>query len=86
MYNLIVEHFPLFLSALGGVVWLIRLEGRQNMSEKDNARTQADVDAVRMDLEATRIELQAVNSKVLEKISQIQQTVARIEGMLEAKE
>jgi hypothetical protein len=78
MYNKLVEYFPLVLSILGGVVWLLRLEGRQNMSEKLISNAQIDIDTL-------RVKHEALDSKVLEKISQIQQTVARIEGMLEAR-
>jgi hypothetical protein len=78
LYTKVVEHLEVFLTVIGGIVWLVRLEGKVDANEKANTRTQSAVDA-------TNIEVQAINSKVLEKISQIQQAVAKIEGMLEAK-
>lgn len=82
MYNLIVEHLGTILAVgsglIGVVVWFVRLEGRINMQDNIIQDAQADI----KDL---RIRHEALDSKVLEKISQIQQAVARIEGMLEAK-
>lgn len=78
MYNLIVEYWPVITGFLAVVIWGIRLEGRINMHDTLIEDAQADI----KDL---RIRHEALDSKVLEKISQIQQAVARIEGMLESK-
>jgi hypothetical protein len=78
LYTKVVDHVELILTGLGFIIWLIRLEGRVNMNEKTTSIAQSD-------LEALQIKHEALDSKVLEKISQIQQTVARIEGMLESR-
>jgi hypothetical protein len=78
MYNKLVEYFPLMMTVLGGLIWGLRLEGEVKMNKRLTSNAQADIDTL-------RVKHEALDSKVLEKISQIQQTVARIEGMLEAR-
>jgi len=78
MYNKLVEYYPLILLGLGGLIWGLRLEGEVKMNKRLTANAQSDIDTL-------RVKHEALDSKVLEKISQIQQTVARIEGMLEAR-
>lgn len=65
----------IILAGVGLVVWLIRLEGKVLASEKANAETQKDVDALRID-----------HSKIAEDLSRIRESLARIEGSLIARQ
>ena len=73
--NLIFEAAA-FLVAI--VVWLVRLEGRINYTEKSNTRTQKDVD----DLRARH---ESLDSKIIQQLNQLNVAVARIEGSLGIK-
>lgn len=61
---------------VGGIVWLVRLEGRLNQNERLNNETQKDVD----DLRARH---EALDERLMAKLSQIERALARIEGHLE---
>lgn len=63
-------------AALGGVIWLVRLEGKVKNNEEANSRTQADVDDLR-----ARFEM--INSELVKELTQIRVAIAKIEGILE---
>jgi hypothetical protein len=60
---------------VSGIVWLIRLEG---VVKADRRET----DILRSDIEDLRHRHEALDSKVVEKLSIIEKTLARIEGYL----
>jgi hypothetical protein len=72
--------FNLILTAsgmlLGGVVWLVRLEGKIMQVERSNQETQKDVDDL-------RVRHEALDERLMEKLSHIEKSLARIEGHLE---
>lgn len=63
------------LAFIGGVIWLVRLEGRINAVEKANERTQTDVDML-------RVKHEALDSELVRELTQIKVTLAKIEGFL----
>jgi uncharacterized lipoprotein YmbA len=60
-------------AVLGAVIWFVRLEGRVKYNEMFNKETQKDVDVLRNKYEA-------LDSKILEKLAEISERLARIEG------
>lgn len=58
-----------------GVVWLVRLEGKIHAAVNANVETQKDVDEL-------RVKHEQLDSKVLEQLSEIKQSLARLEGSL----
>jgi chromosome segregation ATPase len=63
------------LAILSGVVWLVRLEGRINQVESSNIETQKDVDDLRLKHES-------LDERLVNKLSEIERALARIEGRL----
>ena len=68
----------LFLAFVSVVVWLVRLEGKVNATEKANDRTQEDVNQL-------RIKHEALDSGLVKELTQIKITLARIEGFMSTK-
>lgn len=62
-------------AVIGFIVWLVRLEGKINAVEKSNVETQKDVDELRARHEA-------LDSKIVEQLSEIRESLARLEGSL----
>lgn len=60
---------------VGVVVWLVRLEGRIGHVEKLNENTDKKVDAV-------LVKHEALDSKIVQKLSELSESLARIEGRL----
>lgn len=58
-------------AVLGFVVWLVRLEGRQNYSEKE--------------LQDLRSKYEYLESKIYSELSEVKQALAHIKGILEGK-
>lgn len=69
--RILIEVWPALLTLIALVVWLVRLEGKINYNERD--------------LASLRAEHNALNSKTLGELSQIRESLARIEGRLSAK-
>lgn len=67
--------WPVLLGGIGGVVWLVRLEGKIEATKKANEETQKDVDAL-------RIEHNSLNHQTVKQLSEIRESLARIEGRL----
>lgn len=55
------------------IVWLVRLEGRVNYNDEANRNTQTDVDDLRGRVES-------LDSKIMEQLSDVRESLARIEG------
>ncbi len=67
--------FQAVLAGVGFIVWLVRLEGKIHAAEKASHETQKDVD----DLRARH---EALDSKIVEQLSEIRESLARLEGSL----
>lgn len=63
------------VAGVGLVVWLVRLEGKVLANERANVETQKDVDAL-------RIEHNSLNHQTVKQLSEIRESLARIEGRL----
>lgn len=63
------------ISAVGVVVWLVRLEGKAMESLRRNAETQNEVDDLRLRLES-------LDERLMRRLSAIERSLARIEGRL----
>lgn len=64
-------------SALGIVIWLIRLEGRVIQGDRDHAETTKQIDIL-------RTKHDSLDSKVVEELARVRESLARIEGVLGA--
>jgi hypothetical protein len=62
----------------GAVVWMVRLEGKVNNNEKSVDNAQKDIDAL-------RIKHESLDSKVVQELITIRESLARIEGRLDAQ-
>ena len=67
--------WPLILSVIALVVWLVRLEGRIDRVDVQSTETQKDVDAL-------RIRHESLDSKIVEQLAQVRESLARLEGAL----
>lgn len=63
------------LAFIGGIIWLVRLEGRINSIHEANKRTQTDVDML-------RVKHESLDSELVKELTQIKVTLAKIEGFL----
>lgn len=59
---------PIATTALGGLVWLIRIEGRINYAEKT--------------LDRLQIKHEELENKIMDKLSVIEKSISRLEGMM----
>lgn len=66
--NTLPNWWPIILSAIGGIVWLIRLEGLVSHHEKE--------------IENLDTRLTDFDSKILSKLSEIAERLSYIEGSL----
>lgn len=71
----LAEIWPLFAGLIGVVVWLVRLEGRVNYIDAAQKDLHADVAEL-------RVKHESLDSKVVEQLSQVRESLARIEGAL----
>lgn len=69
------DAWPLFLSAVFLVVWLVRLEGRVDRIQEHGRRTDGKVDTLQTKHEA-------LDSRVVEQLASVRESLARIEGAL----
>jgi hypothetical protein len=72
---MIQEYLQLVIPAVGAVVWLVRLEGKLHIVEKANTETQKDVDDI-------RIRHEALNTRIVDQLSDIRESLARLEGAI----
>lgn len=66
--QVIANAWPLVGALIGLIVWLVRLEGKATNSEKQ--------------LDALQIKHESLDSKVVEQLSDVRESLARIEGAL----
>lgn len=66
--ELIAQLWPIMLSLVGLIAWIVRLESQAQ--------------AMRLELESLKIKHHALDSKVVEQLSQVRESLARIEGKL----
>jgi hypothetical protein len=71
-----IPNVEIVLMAVGGVIWAIRQEGRLNQAVQANNRTQKDVDDL-------RVRHENLDSKLVERLSEVREALARIEGKLD---
>jgi len=76
--KLIVDLWPIALGVMGGIVWLVRLEGRVS----ECYRYVGAVDK-RIDVLSTKHD--SLDSKTVEQLAQVRESLARIEGALGVK-
>ena len=69
------DTIQIIASGVAVVVWLVRLEGKINAADKSNLETQKDVDEL-------RIKHEELDSKIIEQLSKIRESLARLEGSL----
>jgi hypothetical protein len=73
--RILADLWPVLLSIVGLIAWLVRLESRVNRADENNGRCEKKIDeyAVKHD---------ALDSKVVEQLAQVRESLARIEGAL----
>jgi hypothetical protein len=71
--------FQAILAGVGVIVWLVRLEGKIHAVEKANHETQKDVDDL-------RVRHETLDSEIVEQLSNIRESLARLEGSLGIKQ
>jgi hypothetical protein len=71
----LIDFWPIILSMVGYIVWLVRLEGRIS---------QVDKDVVGLDKHLSELAAKhdSLDSKVVEQLSDVRESLARIEGAL----
>lgn len=65
----------LILAGVGGIVWMIRLEGRINSIEQKSVELDKKIDKL-------EVKHEALDNKIVEKLSVIERSLAKIEGRL----
>lgn len=74
----LARYWPILISILGLVVWLVRLEGRIGQVAHDNTETQKDIDNL-------RVRHESLDSKIVQQLSEVRESLARLEGALGIK-
>lgn len=71
----IADFWPIIVSSVLVIVWLVRLEGRINEVSRDGARNEK---------RTTNLEngLKQFNTQIVEQLSEVKQSLARLEGAL----
>ena len=64
-------HPAIILAALGGIVWMVRLEGRINQGVKDNERLEDDIKRVEKESSKT-------NEETLKAVKELQKSVTEL--------
>lgn len=88
--NLIATLWPVFTTIgaimIGSLIWSIRLEGRVDYNEKFAKEMReeflAQVNRVDSELKILTTKHESLDSKVFEQLSQVRESLARIEGAL----
>lgn len=75
---MLAQYFEIILAVLGFVVWLVRLEGKINHVEKLSEEAQKDVDVL-------RVRHENLDSKIVDQLTQVRESLARLEGALNIK-
>lgn len=66
------------LGAVAFIVWLVRLEGKVKHTEKLAEEAQKDVDVL-------RVRHENLDSKIVDQLTQVRESLARLEGALNIK-
>lgn len=75
IFKAISDFWPVFLSIIGLIVWLVRLEGRVGECFRY-------IQAVDKKVEILQIKHESLDSKTVEQLGQVRESLARIEGAL----
>ena len=75
--SIIVTYGGTVLSGIAAIVWLVRLEGKTEAVAKANTETQKDVDEL-------RIRHEVLDVKIVEQLSKVRESLARLEGYFSA--
>lgn len=78
----IPNFWPILMSAIGTIIWLIRLEGRVNQGDRDHISTEKLIVSVDKRIDVVVGKHDALESKVLQQLSEVRESLARIEGSL----
>lgn len=73
-----LDIFQVAVVLIGGIVWLVRLEGKIKHAEHRVNEVQKDVDDL-------RIRHETLDSKIVDKLAEISERLARIEGAFHHK-
>ena len=69
------SYWPLITAFIGLIVWLVRLEGKGTINERDISRNT-------MEIEKLNVKHESLDSKVVEQLATVKESLARIEGAL----
>lgn len=72
------EFWPQLVALVSITVWIVRLEGKAAILDKQIAVNQKEIDAL-------VIKHEALDSKVVEQLASVRESLARIEGALGVK-
>lgn len=75
---MISDLWPFISAGIAGIVWLVRIEGKHLVLEKQIVVCQKEVDSL-------QIKHEALDSKVVEQLASVRESLARIEGALGVK-
>lgn len=67
---------------VGGIIWLIRLEGRVNQGDRDHSSAEKLILSVDKRVDVIVGKHDALESRVLAQLSEVRESLARIEGSL----
>ncbi|OPZ24513.1 MAG: hypothetical protein BWZ03_00146 [bacterium ADurb.BinA186] len=73
--EIIKEHWAILIAFVSGLVWLVRLEGRVNHGETNQASLKERVDIL-------QTKHDSLDSKLVAQLSDVRESLARIEGRL----
>ena len=73
--NMLSNYWPLITAFIGLIVWLVRLEGKGTINERDISRNT-------MEIEKLNVKHESLDSKVVEQLATVKESLARIEGAL----
>jgi hypothetical protein len=73
--KILIELWPIIFPIILSIVWMIRLEGKTNYNLKLTEQNERSLDEL-------RIKHENLDSKVVEKLSGIEKSLARVEGFL----
>lgn len=65
----------ILLSAISGIVWLVRLEGKVSHNAKLTDECQKDVDNL-------RVKVETIDSSIVKELTEIKVTLAKIDGYI----
>lgn len=75
----LVEIWPIALAAVGFIVWLVRLEGKSIYTKEISDQKFHEFDKR---INALQIKHDALDSKIVDQLSEVRESLARLEGAL----